>query len=383
MKVNHSKNLQKTSKIYSEQKLLELKLLKKSIEKENDYNNYVSKLSNFNKTTGEFEKLTNFVRFKNSQVQTQKNKASAIIQRSIDLGLVGIFLTLTTPIHPYNSRKQPKKQNRVYYKENKNFTDTFENLENGIEQSLYILKEIDHKIYKALKAKTKKSPVYFIKSYEIHSSLMPHLHSLIFIEEKYVDVFKAIVDKYIKKYEFNPIGIDFQKIKNKTGKDQEGKVLSLENQTKLAGYYLQKYLFKSFDNDNNGSKAQNDFQMRLYQGYMRYFNVRQIRMSNLELSMSDYKKIYQSLDRKYIDNLIPKLNKKNIGLFYYVIHNYKKVNLYLNSKNELLDYQQSYNKKKIFMIEKTYINKKLKQTRVFLQGNQVYDSSEKVLHINI
>ena len=301
-----SKPLSKTSR-YKEFLKLRLLCIKYSFTKEQQQNNFTRNIAIVNHNTNESSKLSGYDRKLFSYYQSLNQKTTAILEVAKEKGLTGVFFTLTNQscFHPfitYNDR---------FNILNKNFK--FNSIDTSIKAGYKNLNEIFRTFYKRVKNISK--DILYICCYEPHKSLIPHLHCLLFIKEEYILKVKKLFLKIIK--EKNLQRIDFKILNND----------KVRNHSAVVAAYIKKYMFKTIFSEN---KEQAKSYARFIDGWKKKYKIRQFKTSNLPLTMQVYKKLYHSLPRPYLVNLIKQLKEEKKSLFKYFMEN---VNITKRVKN--------------------------------------------------
>ncbi len=200
-----------------------------------------------------------------------------------------IFITFTLPkeyhkYRQYNNRFVEKsKYNDNSYKD----TNYLENIKNGLMK----LNEIHRYFYELLKKKLSRIlqgiEIDFIKILEPHKSLVGHLHSMFYIDNKYLNIIQKVYDLTIKKFKLTQTR--YELLNNAKGST-----------------YLNKYLMKT-------TRSENLF----YNHYKRYFSsVRFFTSSNFKYTnQTQIDLIYKYL-YKYKKKLVERLKKANRPYFY-------------------------------------------------------------------
>ena len=184
---------------------------------------------------------------------------------------VKVFATLTLPseYHPFKSIRN--KDGRMYVQENPNFE--FETIEDAIKLGYQKLNKIFQVFYKRVKNYTKQD-LYYIKAVEVHDTLIPHIHFVLFFKQKHYSKIENLFYKVTNFYKIN---------------QKEFEPSSMKNDLHCASRYLIKYIIK----DLNSSLF--IYKTRLLDGLKRKNKIRAFSCSALPLSVGVYKKIYTAI----------------------------------------------------------------------------------------
>lgn len=271
--------------------------IKKNIEfsksKEQKNKDFLIPLQVLNHRSGEIFKLS-------YDLKTEyKNTYNDLIQRSIHiqekaekLEYVGLFLTFTNTTEFHQFTDKGKSFNKRY----KGFTinESYQNLNNLFRN---IMKEISKN-----DNNRKTIEKMYIKVFEKHKSLQPHLHSLVFIHPNDLERFLKILqnkmgckDNNIKRIitpENNKYQFNFDLRKNKGNlKSGRCEVEILRDMKKGVGY-ISKYIKKQFITDNNEEMYELD-------GWKRRNGIRLITTSKIEIPKFIYNKINKFVELEH------------------------------------------------------------------------------------
>lgn len=238
-----------------------------------------------------------------------------------------IFITLTNPseYHPFITSKDGKE----FIKINPNFN--YLNLEDSIDESYENVNKIFREFYKNVKKRENKE-MKFIRVIEPHSSLICHLHRIL----------------YIKKGTYTKVLKQFETIKNKFSLKQ----CEIERLKESKGSsYIIKYLLKNYKSD----------EIRNLDGYKKNHKIRIFTMSNLPLSSSIFKKLYytnKEMNLKIIEDIKNGVSKyHNLYHFYTLNTDIKEIKKDEKEKN-ILKFFNKENKKMFLVFKKTRIKEK-------------------------
>ena len=240
---------------------------------------------------------------------------------------VKVFATLTLPseYHPFKSIRN--KDGRMYVQENPNFE--FETIEDAIKLGYKKLNKIFQVFYKRVKNYTKQD-LYYIKAVEVHDTLIPHIHFVLFFKQKHYSKIENLFYKVTNFYNLNR---------------KEFEPSSMKNDLHCASRYLIKYIIK----DLNSSLF--IYTTRLLDGLKRKNRIRVFTCSALSLSVGIYKKIYTAIyqfDLKHNstqtlkEKILQECKEKSIPIFLFI-----QDNLYLRktvSKSSGLNVVKSFGK---------------------------------------
>ncbi len=238
-----------------------------------------------------------------------------------------IFITLTNPseFHPFITSKDKERFVRLNEKFN------FLNLEDSIDESYINVNKIFREFYKNVKKRENKE-MKFIKMIEPHSSLICHLHRIL----------------YIKKGTYLNVEEKFNRIKEKFDLQE----CKLERLTDSKGSsYIIKYLLK-----NNKTEEIRDFD-----GYKKNHKIRIFTMSNLPLSSTIFKKLYftnKDLNLQIIEDIKNGVSKyHNLYHFYTLNTDIKEIKKDEKEKN-IFKFFNKENKKMFLVFKKTKTEEK-------------------------
>ncbi|WP_151947404.1 replication endonuclease [Aliarcobacter butzleri] len=240
---------------------------------------------------------------------------------------VKVFATLTLPseYHPFKSIRN--KDGRMYVQENPNFE--FETIEDAIKLGYKKLNKIFQVFYKRVKNYTKQD-LYYIKAVEVHDTLIPHIHFVLFFKQKHYSKIENLFYKVTNFYKIN---------------QKEFEPSSMKTNLRSASRYLIKYIIK----DLNSSLF--IYTTRLLDGLKRKNRIRVFTCSALSLSVGIYKKIYtaiyhfdlkQNSTQTLKEKILQECKSKSIPIFLFI-----QDNLYLRktvSKSSGLNVVKSFGK---------------------------------------
>ena len=240
---------------------------------------------------------------------------------------VKVFATLTLPseYHPFKSIRN--KDGRMYVQENPNFE--FETIEDAIKLGYKKLNKIFQVFYKRVKNYTKQD-LYYIKAVEVHDTLIPHIHFVLFFKQKHYSKIENLFYKVTNFYNLN---------------QKEFEPSSMKTDLCSASRYLIKYIIKDIHDSLFIYKT------RLLDGLKRKNKIRAFSCSALPLSVGVYKKIYtaiyhfdlkQNSTQTLKEKILQECKAKSIPIFLFM-----QDNLYLRktvSKSSGLNVVKSFGK---------------------------------------
>ena len=240
---------------------------------------------------------------------------------------VKVFATLTLPseYHPFKSIRN--KDGRMYVQENPNFE--FETIEDAIKLGYKKLNKIFQVFYKRVKNYTKQD-LYYIKAVEVHDTLIPHIHFVLFFKQKHYSKIENLFYKVTNFYKIN---------------QKEFEPSSMKSNLHSASRYLIKYIIKDIHDSLFIYKT------RLLDGLKRKNKIRAFSCSALPLSVGVYKKIYtaiyhfdlkQNSTQTLKEKILQDCKAKSIPIFLFI-----QDNLYLRktvSKSSCLNVVKSFGK---------------------------------------
>lgn len=281
-----TKTLQK-DKLYKEIQESIKNYYQVSIQKEQKQKGYLKSLKVLNRTTSEFLNLDyDFEKKYKEYARITQQRISTIEQMARDKGYVSLFITLTLPsrFHPFKSVSY--KNERLYTKRNSEFS--FDSISEAVKSGYQFLNQIYKTFYKRVKNFTKQD-LFYVKTIEAHTTLIPHLHCLLFFPIEHYDSIKAVYKRVIEHYELQ-----------RTDLEQ----VSIKENISCASRYILKYIVKTL-NDNNDY-----FSARFLDGWKRENKIRTLSNSQIPLNLEIYKKIYFSISNIEKKKIFSKKNYK-------------------------------------------------------------------------
>jgi hypothetical protein len=272
MKGYYSKKLQKNSKLYAElQENIQL-YYNHSLEKEQKQKSYLQYNKFVNLTTKETVNIDyNFEKKYKEYSSITAQRAYTIQELSKRKEYCSVFITLTLPssFHPFKSVATPT--GRLYVEDNKDFA--FSSIKEAVSCGYKELNNIYQTFYKRVKNYVK-NDLYYIKAVENHSTMIPHLHLVLYFPLDKLDFVKAVFKRVVEHFKLNRTDLE--------------EVVFKDN-INYASKYLLKYIIKDL---NNGSDI---FKARVLDGWKRYHKIRVLTSSLLPLNVMVYKKIYSAV----------------------------------------------------------------------------------------
>lgn len=301
-----SKRLQ-TTKRYKEFFTLADRYYKISLEKEHAQQSFFKNNTIINKNGECFEMYHSFEKYYKAYTKSIEQKVYTIESLAKEKKLVPIFVTLTLPsnYHPFQSIEHKGK--RLYTSVNKEFR--FDSIKSSIDEGYHFLNEVYRIFYKRIQVKVQE--LLFIKVFELHKTLIPHLHCLFYISKEEIRIFSKHFAKICAEFNLNETEISFDEIEI----DDDTSSNQMKTGINRASLYLMKYITKNL-NDNRDI-----YEARVIDGIKREHKMRMITMSNLPLSLSDYRILYHNLDDENKEQLLSEAKAKEINLFTYLLKN--------------------------------------------------------------
>jgi len=232
-----------------------------------------------------------------------KKRKSYFIDNSLELikevkkedNIVPVFFTLTLPskYHLYSIKKRRN----------------LNHLQEDFEESYTKLKDIYYHITNRFKVGGKAYKLRFIRVYEPHKNLTPHIHSIIFIDKEYIGKFL----RYIRTI-----------TKSNSIEQYDFKVLDKKKDLRISLNYLLKYVEKSLDDDfypawcnhfkitrpflSSKATRSKDITFSIYKKVMNDVSFDKVKEHKSE-NLLDYIINHVRIERKVIDKDKKKVNK--------------------------------------------------------------------------
>lgn len=309
METLHATKHLQNNELYKEYISLRDYYYRLSLHKEEKQQDFFSKKSFVNLTSGEvINPSYSFEKYYKKYSKSIEQKVYCIEQLAKDYDLVPVFMTLTldSRFHPFQSVNRNGK--RLYVSLNDSFI--FENIETSIKAGYERLNHIYRVFYKRCKEVVEK--LLYVKVFEMHNTLIPHLHILFLVKKTDTKIIRKKFQKI--KEEFNLDQVDFELLDDELKSTETS---SIRTGVKRASKYIMKYISKSIRSDAFGC--------RLVDGWKRENKIRMITSSNLALSLSDFRNIYYNIDEETKDSLLEKAKSKDVNIFYYILKNFYKL----------------------------------------------------------
>ena len=236
---------------------------------------------------------------KQKQIQNVKEKQQVIYSICATAkknNLKALFLTWTCPssYHPFVINHKTGK----IIKNNPKFV--YKNIDEAIKPSYKLLKKTFRDFYKQIKKIDKQ--MMYIKVYEPHKTLIPHLHCLLFVNPSKLEQIKKVFTQTVKNNKLHRVDFDEKLLDDNICKPQA---------------YIMKYLFKN-------TLAEDDYVARFIDGWRRKYQIRMLETTRLPMSLEVYRNIYYSLDeddKKEVDKIINCKSTKYDNFYEYFIDN--------------------------------------------------------------
>ncbi|MDX9900900.1 MAG: replication endonuclease [Aliarcobacter sp.] len=303
-----NKKLQTTNR-YKEYQTLQDKYYKLSLAKEQGQQSFLKyNMILKNQATKEILDINySFDKYYKKYTKSIEQKVYTIEAIAKEKNLVPVFVTLTLPTqyHPFKSIKY--KDKRLYTDLNYEFE--FSNIEESIKQGYDYLNHIYRTFYKRVKNSV--TDLLYVKVVEAHKTFIPHFHILFFVKKEEIKIIRKNFDNI--SHEFNLSQTDLELVN--VNELQEKKNHNIKTGVNRASKYIMKYITKSL---NNGS----DYYMaRILDGWKRLYKIRIITMSNLDLSLTDFRTIYHNLDKNSKNKILLKSKENEQSIFQFIMKN--------------------------------------------------------------
>jgi hypothetical protein len=196
---------------------------------------------------------------------------------------IKLFITLTLPskFHPYNSKNNSK---------NKNYD--FENIEDSIEKGFEMINKIHRNFYNLVKKKLERanldSKFDYLSVIEPHKSLIPHNHSLYYIDKEQLEIFEDAYNQIIKKYSIRKHKMEI--LKRAKGSSYIYKyLLKMEGSFSKYKKYFSKYRIFKISNFKHTTQKEIDFIYKyLYKHKKRYLDYLKAQKTPLYVSLENF-----------------------------------------------------------------------------------------------
>lgn len=278
-----------------------------SLKKEHNQQSYLKNMTLKNEKSGELLQLNHsFEKYYKNYTKSIEQKIYALEKIARDDGLVPIFITLTLPskFHPFQSVRHNGKRNYVALNE----SFGLESIEEAVNSGYQYLNHIYRTFYKRVKLHAKE--LLYIKVVEQHKTLIPHFHILFYVKKEKNKIIEKIFDNLINEFELSQTDLEF------IGEQlHEVDTKSVKTGINRASKYITKYIVK------NLADGADYYNARILDGWKRHHKIRIITMSNLPLSMAEYRAIYHNLDAEIKEELLNEAKKQDMSIFSYILEN--------------------------------------------------------------
>jgi len=363
-----NKRLQNTKR-YKEYLSLNDKYYKLSLAKEQGQQSFIKNNRFKNNATGEQLNLNySFEKYYKKYTKSIEQKIYTIESIAKDKSLVPVFVTLTLPneYHPFKSINYKGK--RLYTSLNKGFT--YKNIDSAIQEGYNYLNHIYRTFYKRVKNNV--SELMYIKVVETHKTFIPHFHILFFVAKSEIKIIRKNFSRIC--YEFNLSQVDLELVQTEYElKEKENH--NIKTGVNRASKYIMKYITKSLSSGEDYYKA------RILDGWKRLYKIRMITMSNLDLSLSDFRTIYHNLDSDIKDKLLNEAKEQKKSIFHYIMENIFKLKIIDKDNKKSIKQYGSIKSKKFILITSITQSKRISggyHTKVdnfkfFIEHKLIYD----------
>jgi hypothetical protein len=272
MKGYYSKKLQNNSKLYAElQENIKL-YYEHSIEKEQKQKSYLEHNKFVNLSKNETLSINyDFEKKYKEYSRITEQRALTIQELAKRKEYCSVFITLTLPsaYHPFKS--VPTNKGRLYVEDNKDFI--FSSIKDAVSYGYKELNNIYQTFYKRVKNYIG-AELYYIKAIENHSTMIPHLHLVLYFPYEKLDHIKGNYKRVVEHFQLDRTDLE---------------EVAFRDNVNYASKYLLKYIIKDL---NNGADI---FKARVLDGWKRFHKIRVLTSSLLPLNVMVYKKIYTSV----------------------------------------------------------------------------------------
>ena len=272
MKGYYSKKLQNNSKLYKElQENIKL-YYQHSIEKEQKQKSYLEHHKFVNLSKKETLSINyDFEKKYKEYSRITEQRALTIQELSKRKEFCSVFITLTLPSQYHPFRSVATNKGRLYVEDNKDFI--FSSIKEAVSCGYKELNNIYQTFYKRVKNYVK-NDLYYIKAVENHSTMIPHLHLVLYFPFEKLDHIKGTYKRVVEHFKLDRTDLE---------------EVAFKDNVNYASKYLLKYIIKDL---NNGSDI---FKARVLDGWKRFHKIRVLTSSLLPLNVMVYKKIYNSV----------------------------------------------------------------------------------------
>lgn len=363
-----NKRLQNTKR-YKEYQELNDKYYKLSLAKEQGQQSFIKNNRFRNSATNELLNLNySFEKYYKKYTKSIEQKVYTIEAKATQNNLVPVFITLTLPnyFHPFKSINYNNK--RLYTALNKDFA--FNNIDSAIQGGYNYLNTIYRTFYKRVKNNVSK--LMYIKVVETHKTFIPHFHILFFIAKEEIKIIRKNFSKICNEFNLSQYDLELVQTNEEL---KETKNHNIKTGVNRASKYIMKYITKSLSNGEDYYKA------RILDGWKRLYKIRMITMSNLDLSLSDFRTIYHNLDSNTKDKLLNEAIKDKKSIFHYIMENIFKLKIIDKDNKKSIRKYGSIKSKKFILITSITQSKRISggyHTKVdnfkfFIEHKLIYD----------
>jgi hypothetical protein len=310
-----TKQLQRESHLYKQIKRLEEDYYHLSLKKEYKQNTFLQQRLNITDQSGiPLALYHSFEKTHKTYTKSIEQKVYTIEHLAKERHLVPIFVTLTLPSnhHPLISRSYKGK--RLYVDHNPEFE--FEYVEEAISNGYKYLNNIFRTFYKRIKNHT--NSLYYVKVAEFHKTFIPHFHCLFFVPKSISKIFVSTFDNIVTEFQLSQVDLELV-----------GDKQMIKSDISCASKYIMKYVTKDL---NSGADF---YQARIIDGWKKRHKIRMISMSQLPLSLTDYRQIYHGIDQKLKDELLCRAKSKNMNMYTYIQKNMFKMRVLLQGNETI------------------------------------------------
>ena len=185
-----------------------------------------------------------------------------------------------------------------------------------------------------------KNDLYYIRAVENHSTMIPHLHLVLYFPLDKLDFVKAVFQRVVEHFKLNRTDLE---------------EVAFKDNINYASKYLLKYIIKDLNNSSDIFKA------RVLDGWKRYHKIRVLTSSLLPLNVMIYKKIYSAVSLIEKNKISFKIDDKIISMKEKIDLETKELGLPL-----YLYFQDN------FSIEKTVLNRNDRKIIRFGSKNSIF-----------
>lgn len=358
----------KNTKLYKEHNKLQESLYKVSLQKEAAQQKYLKEHIIINSATNEAIDINySFEKYYKKYTKSIEQKIYTIEAIAKEKDLEPVFMTLTLPsmYHPFQSIGYKGK--RLYTALNSEFA--FKNIEEAIKEGYEMLNHIYRTFYKRLKKEVKE--LMFIRVIEAHKTFVPHMHILFFLKSSKKKIFLKHHANIVNEFNLSQTDLELKEDNELQENETKNVVMGINRAAK----YITKYITKTL---NDGEDY---FNARVLDGYKRLYKMRMITMSNLDLSLADFRTIYYNLDIDTKEKLLAKAKSKEQAIFHYIMQNIFRVKIInSNAKTSIKKFGNIDKSELILILQATQINNHkggyglyIHNLKLFVNHKLIYD----------